>query len=358
MAPPRQPREPEPLSSEEVTAISDLLSRGIPDADAASPMRGAGGRGLEPIVLRYDLVANADRGRDDLPGLQLVHERYAAEVANELRRAVGSDGAVYAEPVLYGKFADLYARMRAPTVVAIVTVEGVGCSAMLSMEPVLAMCFIDLWMGGDGAATPLRHDFATRGLTDVEKGIVRHLVAIISRALAFAFRDFAEVSLELVRVATDPRHAAVFEPGEAMAELVVNVEQGPVVGAIHLALPTSFLAQFDAVLSRVAPPSRPAKAEAGSVDVMRAHLGPIVVNVSAILGTAEMTLERLLSLVPGDVVRLDADPGKPLTVLVEGRDKMRGFPLTQHGNLAVRIEEFNTEGDGPRGERDGQPHRS
>jgi len=143
-----------------------------------------------------------------------------------------------------------------------------------------------------------------------------------------------------------------------MAELVVQVEWGAIDGSIHMSLPTSFLAQFDAALSRTAPSTPHLKAVAGSVDTKRAHLGPVVVSLSAILGSADMTLERLLSLEPGDVVRLDADPGQPLLICVEGEPKMRGYPTMQQGNVAVRIEDFLGDADPTQGDDDGQPSRS
>jgi|GEM_PF-1805296 len=353
--PPRlTPQEQEArLSQEESTAISDLLKLGLPADD--EPVRGPkGSRGADPIVLRFDLVAGSSRGGDELPGLQLVHERFASELANEFRRAVGSEGNIIPERVGYYKFADIYARLTVPTVILIANLEGVGCSVVISMEPELAMHFIDLLMGGEGGLMALHGDLVARGLTLAEKGVLRHVMAIMSRALATACQEFAVVKLELTRVATDPRHAAIFEPSEPMAELVVRVEWGAVVGAIHLSLPTSFLAQYDAALSRTAPPNAPIRAEAGSVDLMRAHLGPVVVNLAAILGSAEMTLERLLSLAPGDVVRLDADPDQPLTIQIEGEPKMRGFPTMQHGNVAVRIEEFIGEASSTQGEDDGE----
>lgn len=357
--PPRlTPQEQEArLTQEESAAITDLLRRGIPDGD--DPVRGPGAaRGSEPIVLRYDLVAGANRGDDELPGLQLVHERFAVELSNEFRRAVGSEGLIVAERVVYSKFADIYARLPVPTVLLIANLEGVGCSVVISMEPELAMHFIDLLMGGEGGLVELPGDLIQRGLTQAEKGVLRHVVAIMSRALTTACQDFAKVGLELLRVATDPRHASIFEPSEPMAELIANVEWGEIEGAIHLSLPTSFLAQFDAALSRTAPSNPHQKAEAGSVDTMRAHLGPVVVSLSALLGTAEMTLERLLSLEAGDVVRLDADPGQPLLIQVEGEPKMRGYPTMQQGNVAVRIEDFLGDDDPNEGDDDGQPSRS
>jgi len=144
-----------------------------------------------------------------------------------------------------------------------------------------------------------------------------------------------------VRAPTARRRAPIWERGEPVAELVVRVDWGGVEGAIRLIVPTSFLAQYDSVLSRTATTRGLLKAEAGSGDMMRANLAPVVVNMSAILGQTEMTLERLLSLAVGDVVRLDSDPSEPLTICIEGVPKVSGYPTVQHGNVAVRIFDFH-----------------
>lgn len=326
------------LSQEETSAIADLLRQGIPETDQ-QPAPG------EPIVLRYDLVGGTSLRVEDLPGLQLVHERYCAELANEFRRAVGSEGMFFAEPVHYAKFVELYARMSAPTIVLICNLEGLGCSAIITLEPELSLHFIDLLMGGEGGAVRLRDDIMTRGLTLAEKGVLRHVVAVLSRALGIAWADFANVGLELQRVGTDPRHASIFEPSEPMVDLAVRVDWGTLEGTIRLILPTSFLARFDGALSRTAAPTQTPRSESFNVELMRQNLMPVVVNLSAIFGTTELTVERLLSLEPGDVVRLDADPSEPLVIQIEGEPKMTGFPTVQHGNVAVRIVELL--GDGP-----------
>ena len=328
------------LSAEERTAIDELLRRGIPEPEETTvsgpAVRGAG----EPIILRFDLVGGGAHRGDDLPGLQLVHERYANELGSGFRRAVGDEGMLLAEPIGYAKFAEIYARMTAPTVILIANLVGVGCSVLISMEPSLALHFVDLLMGGEGGTVQLSGDPMTRGLTQAEKSVLQHVVAIMSRALNAAWVDVAPVELELQRIATDPRNAAIYEPSEPMVEMSLRVEWGDVYGAIRMSMPTAFLSQYDHVLSRTATPRGVLKKEGAHVEAMRSNLRPVEVSVSAILGQTEMTLERLLSLAPGEVLRLDADPEQPVVVCVEGIRKMRAYPTVQQGNVALRISDF------------------
>lgn len=346
------------LTQEETSAIAELLRQGLPTSgedELDPPLRGPALRGAsEPIVLRYDLVAGATHRGDELPGLQLVHERFAAELASTFRRTLGDEGIITAEPVGYGKFVECYARLSTPGVICVAELGGVGCSVVLSLEYELALCFIDLLMGGQGGAPHGGPAGAARGLTSAEKGVLRHLVALISSALHSAWLELAPVELQLLRVATDPRHAAIYEPSEPMAELAVAVTWGEVRGTIRMALPTSFLARFESVLARGGMSSGSARSGALNVEAMSQNLAPAWVGISAILGRAELTLARLLALAPGDVLRLDTDPAEPVAVCVEGTHKMTGYPTVQHGNVAVQVVDFVSDDSPNDGAADGR----
>jgi flagellar motor switch protein FliM len=330
------------LSDEEASAIQALLRQGLPEPEPGDVVGAASVRGpSEPIVLRYDLIGGGARKSDDLPGLQLLHERFATELSNEFRRSVGSEGAIFPERVSHGKFAEFYARIPLPTALLIATMHGVGCSVIIAMEPPLALHFVDLLMGGEGGLVQIRGDLASRGFTQAEKGIFRHVLAIFARAMKTAWAEITEVDLELTRVATDPRHAAIYEPSEAMVELAVRVEWGEVGGHVRLTIPTSFLGQFEDALSRTATPNH-LKAELVNVEQMRRNLAEVEVQLSVILGRAELNLERLLTLEPGDVLRLDSDPDKPCAICVEEVPKLYGYPTLLHGNIAVEVAEIGT----------------
>jgi flagellar motor switch protein FliM len=329
------------LTPEETSAIAELLRQGLPERQDGGDLIGASSvRGInDAIVLRYDLVAGSMRKGDDLPGLQLLHERFVQELGDEFRRTVGVEGQLFPERLTNGKFAEIYARLTLPTALLIANMRGIGCMIIIAMEPHLALHFIDLLMGGEGGVIQMRGDLASRGFTQAEKGILRHLTGIFSRAMKVAWSEIIDVEIDLARVATDPRHAAIYEPSEAMVELGIRVEWGDVLGAIRIVLPTSFLGQFEDALSRTATPSQ-LRIESSNLETMKHNLGPVEVTVSAILGRAELNLERLLSLEPGQIIRLDSDPEEPLVICVEDVPKLNGFPTMQRGNLAFEVHEF------------------
>ncbi|MFO0750641.1 MAG: flagellar motor switch protein FliN [Myxococcota bacterium] len=293
--------EDDRLTLEETQAIADLLGGAVPERTAIlGPSFTGAATGGDPIVLRYDLVAGAGRKADDLPGLQLIHERFATELGGEFRRTVGTEGSFIAERAKYAKFAEIYSRLPTPFAVAIANFSGIGGQIVIAMEVELMLHFLDLLMGGEGGYVVLRGDLATRGFTPAERGLVAHVTGILSRALALAWSEVTPVYLDLVKVATDPRHAAIFEPSEAMVDLSVRVDWGVVSGSIRMFFPSAFLAPFESFLTRTAGgPSQ--KGESASTEVMRNNLDPVTVEIAAILGSTEMTLSRLLNLEVGEV---------------------------------------------------------
>lgn len=340
MSPRHTGYEDDRLSAEETQAIAELLGGTVPERTQVSgpAFSGSAATGGDPIVLRYDLVAGAGRKADDLPGLQLIHERFATELGGEFRRTVGTEGSFLAERARYAKFAEIYSRLPTPFAVAIAGFSGVGGQIVIAMEPELMLHFLDLLMGGEGGQVMLRGDLATRGFTPAERGLVGHVTGILSRALAIAWAEVTPVYLDLVKAATDPRHAAIFEPSEAMVDLAVRCEWGIVRGTIRMFFPSAFLAPFENALMRTAGGTGATKGETSvSTELMRQNLEPVQLGLSAILGSTEMTLSRLLSLEVGEVLRLDADQEDPVEIRVEDVPKLRGFPTVQHGNVALTI---------------------
>ncbi len=64
---------------------------------------------------------------------------------------------------------------------------------------------------------------------------------------------------------------------------------------------------------------------------------PLEVGVE--LGRTRIPFSRLLDLSPGDVLLLDSDEGKPVPVVVQGREKLRGTPSVSGGSLALVLDQ-------------------
>ncbi|HEY5377504.1 MAG TPA: FliM/FliN family flagellar motor switch protein, partial [Polyangiaceae bacterium] len=70
---------------------------------------------------------------------------------------------------------------------------------------------------------------------------------------------------------------------------------------------------------------------------MAEALSDVPIEIVAQLGTVKLGLRRVLSLQPGQVLRLDTAVDDPVSVRVAGVTKFVGAPVISRGQLAVEI---------------------
>ena len=116
-------------------------------------------------------------------------------------------------------------------------------------------------------------------------------------------------------------------PAEAPAKplRVVTVHSD---ARLEIAFPSSWL---------VAPKSQAARSKPRQQHRLGDHHDQIVVDVAAELGRARLSLRKLLSLAPGDLVLLSSSPRSLVPVLVQGRPRLLARAEVKDGRVAMVI---------------------
>lgn len=68
------------------------------------------------------------------------------------------------------------------------------------------------------------------------------------------------------------------------------------------------------------------------------HVSQAALEVSALLGAADLTISELISLEVGDTVRLDRSQADALPVLLEGTLKFEGQPVFRNGTFGIELQ--------------------
>lgn len=330
------------LSAEELAALSQAFS--APEEPRSSEeVRGD----HEPVVLRYDLVGASSTQRHDFPALDLIHETYASELAESLHQATKVEPVLQIEQPDVVNFSEIYASLGTPCSVVILDVDGLGCSGLLIIEPSITLHFIDLMMGGHGGVMDAASLLGGRGFTRAEQLLVHRFVRFVEEALAKAWARITPLRLRPLRAEVDPRHAAVFMPSDRVAEFKVTAEWGDVSGDIRLVIPMIALRPFEQRLSRTAV-SPPSASDGAWRERLRDALDDVPVLLTAVLGRTTMTVDELLNMNVGDLVRLDRDPHTNLDLMVEGVPRFSVTPAVHAGNMSAVLA-------GPLGSRNAHP---
>lgn len=288
-------------------------------------------------VVRYDLVAARTVGRGQLPTLDLVNERFAALIGDTLGRMTGETTRVRSTPAAPIKFVECAGALPSPAALQVIELCGLRGTGILCFDPSLLFHLLDLLLGGSPTevvdATAILN---RRGLTAVERRLFAHLVRVLGGDLTRAWDGVAPLSIRPIRAETDPKHVALFEPGEVVVDSVLEVEIAGCKGAIHLVLPQSSLRPIEKKLASGLLDTG-GDESASWVRPLTGLMREVTVMTTAELGRTSVTLRELLGLEVGDVIRLDREPDNPITLFVEGAPKLTGIPTISHGNIAVEV---------------------
>ena len=320
--------EDENLSAEEIAALNEAFAPG--EARASDEVRAE----QDPIVLKYDLVGASAGQRHDFPALDLIHETFAVQAGPAMMAATNMPVGITAVPPEIMNFSEIYASLSAPCAVVVVEIEGLGCTGLLVIEPNVLMHMVDLMMGGSGAAIDASQMLADRSFTQTENHLIRTLTQHLSVALEAAWSDVTSVSLRATRAEVDPRHAAIFMPSDRMIEFKLDFSWDELKGGVRLAFPMIALRPFEQRLARtaVSPPNQSDDVWRNS---MRDALEDVPVHLTGILGRTSLSIDEILKLEVGDLLRLDRPPNASLEMLVEGISRYQIEPGVKHGNIAA-----------------------
>jgi len=322
----------ERVTPEELAALAEVLQENEQVARTSEEIES----GDDRVILRFDLIGATSSPRRSLPVLDLIQDRFVKALEQELERITRMSGDINMETPAHMKFADLYASLEEPCAAIVVEAVGLDTTGMLIVDPPLLMSLLDLLIGGTGSAEDTVESLNARGFSPAELRLISHFTQTIGKAFGRAWNDIAPVSLECIRVESKPRHAAVMDPSASLVVFGVNVGWHETEGKIRIALPLSSLRPLEKRLSSTVVDSQPQKLNPWQGD-LEEHIRQTPIEVVAELGRASLTLNRLIDLKAGDVVRLDRDPGGTVDILIEGQPKFEAQPVVHRGNIALRV---------------------
>jgi len=319
---------PATLTPEEIKALMSAIQDGRVSTEAARAPRSQ--------VVPYDLTSQDRIIRGQMPTLDAINEQVASMLGIGLAGRTRLALRVTSSPATLLKFADLVPLLAPPASVCIL---GLGSShgfALAVLEPGLAEALLAAALGDKRARTPESANESRRELTSVEQLVLMRLLLILSEGMAQAWQPVIPFRPEVLRFELDPRMANIAPPTDV--GIVSGFElKGGIEGRLQLVIP---YAAVESAKQKLSSPRRLSqRADERFADALAREVEQVAVEVRGIYGRARIPFSRLLDLKEGDVVLLDTDEGKPVPIIVQGREKLRGTPTVSGGSLAMLVDQ-------------------
>lgn len=319
------------LSQSEVDALLSAVSDNRVDGDDDDSSSSSESNG----VVQYDL-ANQDRIiRGRMPTLDIIHDRFIRlfrmTLSNSLRKmaniSVNSTGPL--------KFSEFMNSLPLPSCLNILRLDPLRGAAVMVIESKLLYALVDSFFGGNDVPYT---KIEGKDFTQIEIKIARRVVMSAIDDLEKAWEPVYPLKVGYSRTEINPQFVAVVPPSDVVIATTFDVELEKVSGTIKIVIPYATLEPIKSKLS-VGFQSEQLEVDHIWIHRIKEQIMQTYSNVLVKLGNADISVNDIINLQPGDIIQLDTDATQPLDLLVEGIPKFKVIPGVLKGQRAIKIVE-------------------
>ncbi len=320
------------LDQSEVDALLNAVTAGEFDD---GPRRGRDPRGNDGRdVSIYDFKRPERVSKDQMRSLQSIHEGFARNFGASLSgflRTIVEIRVATTEQLTYSEFIH---SLPTPTFFTLLSGAPLDGQMCLEISPLIVFPIVDRLLGGTNEEIFIPQ----RPLTGIE---LRLLSRILDRALvnlSEAWTDLVKVQFAVTGTESNPHLVQIVAPNEVVVVIGFEIKIGARAGTMSVCIPFNVI---EPVIGKLGTQSWLAYARRGTDPSQEASVARklrlATVQAVAYLGETRITVGDLLSLAPGDIIKLDKLVERDFVLQVQGRNKFAGRLGKLRGNRALQI---------------------
>ncbi|MBN8811277.1 MULTISPECIES: flagellar motor switch protein FliM [Sphingomonas] len=270
-----------------------------------------------------------------LPMLEVVCDRVVRSFASSMRNLTSDGVDVSLEEVTSTRFGEFMNRVALPAMVGVFKIEEWESYGLVTVDSNLIYSVVDALLGGrGGGGSPMVID--GRAFTTIETGLVSRMLTLALDDFSEAFAPIEPVNMNLERIETNPRFAAIAGVSNICATATFRVDMDGRGGRFTLVFPYATLEPVrDKLLQRFM------GEKSGRDSIWEAHMAAEVrktnVSMSVLLGEKAMSIADLRNLEIGQTIALHKSPDDALDVACGGVKLAQGQIGQRNGQVAVRL---------------------
>lgn len=290
-----------------------------------------------PVVRKSGVRAVVEArviSHERMPMLEVVCDRMVRAFAGSMRNLTSDAIEVSLEEVTSVRFGEFMNRVALPAMVGVFKVKEWESYGIVTVESALIYAVVDALLGGRNGGPPMMID--GRAFTTIETRLVARMLSLALADFAAAFAPIEPITIELERVETNPRFAAIAGSSNICAASTFRVDMDGRGGHFTLAFPYATLEPVRGKLLQ-----RFMGEKSGRDSIWEAHMASEIrktnVSVSVLLGERAMSIADLRALSVGQTIPLSRDPDDPLDIACGGVTLTQAQIGQRGGRIAVRL---------------------
>ncbi|AGH49089.1 MULTISPECIES: flagellar motor switch protein FliM [Sphingomonadales] len=269
-----------------------------------------------------------------LPMLEVVCERMVRTFATSMRNLTSDAIDVSLEEITSVRFGEFMKRVALPAMLGVFKVKEWENYGVVTVDSSLIYAVVDALLGGRKGGGAVRID--GRAFTTIETMLVSKMVQLALDEFSASFEAIEPVTMELERVESSPRFAAIAGPSNIAAVATFRVDMEGRGGKFNILLP---YATIEPVRTKLL--QRFMGEKLGRDRIWEAHMAAELFNtevvVDVVLGEKHMRLHDVMNMAVGQTLALNRGPDDPLEVHCGGVPLGHAHIGQRCSNIAIRL---------------------
>jgi flagellar motor switch protein FliM len=316
----------QPLTPEQIAALVEAAKAGELQEEAPAPAQRRSPR-LRTVNFARPTKFTADQERRLSRSLESFCRTASTRLSAELRVPIEME--VIASTQLTWSVA--LSQLPANSVVAVVDLSPIGTRMVIGAEIAFVINALEALLGSAPDHSPRE-----RRLTEIDWALSRRLFQSILGQLSLIWQDVAHVELSLAALEGTTENAQVAPFSEPTLSLTIETRIARNSSTLTLLVPYCAIAPVAAAFSQRDGIGAPGEhVDVG--DALEVALRGVEITMRAEVADTHMTVEDVLALAPGDILRLDGQATHGVTVYADQVPVHRARPGRSGVRRAVQI---------------------
>lgn len=279
------------------------------------------------------IVNSAMVSYERLPMLEIVFDRLVRLLTTSLRNFTSDNVEVSLDNISTMRFGDYLNSIPLPSMLAVFKAVEWDNYGLVAVDSSLIYAIVDVLLGGRGAPA-IRVE--GRPYTTIETNLVKRMIEVILEDTEAAFEPLSPIKLDLERLETNPRFAAICRPANAAILIKMRIDMEDRGGRIEVLLPYSTLEPIRELLLQGFMGEK-----FGRDNIWEGHLATEIwsteIGLDVVLDEMSMPLRKVMNMDVGETILFNCGPKDPVTMRCSGIPLMQGTIGQLSGNVAVQV---------------------
>ncbi len=312
------------LSQDEVNALLRGISSGSIETEKQEDMGG---------IRAYDLTSQDRIVRGRMPTLEIINERFARLLRNDLTSALRKVAEITATSVDMQKFGEFLKNIPLPTSLTIFKMPPLRGFGIFVLDARLVYNLIDIFFGG---TTDLHVKIEGRDFSPIENKLIKKITDMAFNAMKSAWTPVSPIDIEFQRSEINPQFATIVTPTEVVIISRFEVDIEGAVSKFMICIPYSMIEPIKEKLYSGFQ-SEQLEIDQRWIERFKERLKESELDIKVKIGTTSISAQDFLKIRKGDVIVLDKRIEEPLVVEIEDIPKFIGYPGKMNNQVAVKL---------------------